>query len=209
MVPAMPGSKLKKKIEKRLKALNLPEKIKIVEKSGPKFAAILKKNVKKEKRKPCDDPKCLVGLTEKGGNCRTNEVVYELQCKVCKDIYYGETARNAHVRGIEHVEDSESQNAERQEKSVILKHCKEKHNGEKTNFSMKIIKSYQHDALGRQCAEAVQIKNIEASKRINDRQEYHQPGDVEVSYQKNENEEIKRRKNVTKNMKNNHKDQHE
>ena len=42
MVPAMPGSKLKKKIEERLKALNLPEKIKIVEKSGHKFSEVLK-----------------------------------------------------------------------------------------------------------------------------------------------------------------------
>ena len=46
MVPAMPGSKLKKKIEKRLEAIKLPEKVKIVEKADPKFAQILKNTQK-------------------------------------------------------------------------------------------------------------------------------------------------------------------
>ena len=45
--------------------------------------------------------------------------------------------------------------------------------------------------LARQCAESVWIKNIEPSKRINNKEEYHQPGDVEVSYNKNVNEKYK------------------
>ena len=77
MVPAMPGSKLKKKIEKRLSKVNLPEKVKVVEKPGQKFAQIMKKNVKKENRETCYDPKCLVGQNPKGGDCRRNEVLYE------------------------------------------------------------------------------------------------------------------------------------
>ena len=101
----------------------MPEKVKIVEKPGPKFAQILKANTKSEKRKACNDPRCLVEQNEKGGNSKTNEVTYELACQECKDIYYGETSRNTHARGIEHYEDSESKNTDRQEKSVMLRHC--------------------------------------------------------------------------------------
>ena len=114
------------------------------------------------------------------------------------DQYHGETARNGHTRGIEHVEDMESNNEERKEKSVLLRHINEKHSGEKVDFDMKVVRSYQHDALARQCAEAVWIKNVEPEKRINNKKEYHQPGDVEIRYKKNENEEVKMRKAKTK-----------
>ena len=60
---------------------------------------------------------------------------------------------------------------------------------------MKVLKSYQHDPLGRQCNEAVKIKNMDPDKLINSRKEYHQPGDVQVVYQKNENEFMTNRKN--------------
>ena len=66
---------------------------------------------------------------------------------------------------------------------------------------MTVIKSFQHDPLGRQCAEALRIKSIEPSKRINNRKEYHQPGDVEVSYEKNESEEMKKKKKMLKERK--------
>ena len=81
----MPGSKLKKKIEKRLHALNLPEKVKVVEKPGPKFAQILKAKTKTAKKEACKDPKCLVGQNEKGGNCRTNE--RDIKCPLCAESH--------------------------------------------------------------------------------------------------------------------------
>ena len=64
---------------------------------------------------------------------------------------------------------------------------REKHDGRKVdfkNFKMNVIKSFQHDPLRRQCAEAIWIKNIEPSKLINNKKEYHQPGDVQVRYEK-------------------------
>ena len=183
MVPSTPGSKLKKMIQKKLNNLELPEKVKVVEKSGQKFSQVMKRHSKQEKRETCGDPKCLIGNTEKGGDCRKNEIVYAIQCKECKDQYYGETARNGHTRGIEHVEDAESMNDEKREKSVLLRHINEKHEGKKVEFDMKVIRSYQHDPLARQCSEAVWIKSIEPNKRINNKQEYHQPGDVEIHYQ--------------------------
>ena len=86
----------------------------------------------------------------------------------------------------------ESNNEEERERSVLLRHITEKHDGKIVNFEMKVIRNYQHDPLGRQCAEAVWIKNIKPDQRINNKKEYHQPGDVEVLYEKTENEnEIK------------------
>ena len=193
MVPATPGSKLKKMIEERLKAMNLNEKVKIIEKPGERFIDRLKKSTKKDKREPCNDPKCLVGQTEKGGNCRTCEILYEMKCKECGDLYPGETARNGHTRGIEHLEEAESENAKTRDKSVMLRHMKEKHDGKFVEFEMKVLKSFQHNPLARQCAEAIRIKNTDPSKRINNKEEYHQPLDVEVHYKKNVNEKFKKK----------------
>ena len=135
--------------------------------------------------------------TEKGGNCRTNEIVYQITCKECQDTYTGETSRNGHIRGIEHANDAESNNADERERSVLLRHMREKHDGRKVNFDMKVIKSYQHNPLARQCAEAVWIRKVNPDKRINNKKEFHQPGEVEVSYEKSENMEMKRRKQIT------------
>ena len=174
MIPSTPGSKLKKLIEKRIKLLNLKEKIKIVEKPGQKFFQVMKAHSKKQKLPGCGDPRCLVGKT--GGNCKKNEILYLIECKECEDKYPGETSRNGHVRGIEHFEDSISKDPVRQEHSVLLRHINEKHSGRRVEFVMKIVKSFQHDPLRRQCAEAVWIKNIDPSKLINNKTEFHQPG---------------------------------
>ena len=127
-----------------------------------------------------------MGNTENGGNCRKNEIVYKIICKVCQDVYIGETARNGHSRGLEHTKDSTSNNKEEKERSVLLRHMQEKHEGNNVNFDMKVVASYQHNPLARQCAEAIHIKNIEPEKRINNKTEYHQPGEVEIRYEKNE-----------------------
>ena len=47
------------------------------------------------------------------------------------------------------------------------------------------------------------IKSIDSKKRINNKTEFHQPGDVEVHYKKNENEEVKKRKEAYKAKKDN------
>ena len=60
---------------------------------------------------------------------------------------------------------------------------------------MKIISTYPNNALERQCGEAVWIKEIDPAVRINNKQEYHQPGDVEVSYAKNDIINDKKKKN--------------
>ena len=49
---------------------------------------------------------------------------------------------------------------------------------------------------GRQCAEAVWIRKVDSSKRINNKNEFHQPGDVQVIHEKNESEEKKLKKKL-------------
>ena len=105
----------------------------------------------------------------KGGNCRTNEVVYQITCKECNDVYIGESSRNAHTRSKEHVEDLRRM----LEGSVLRKHELKKHGGKQVEFEMKVLCSFQHDPLARQCAEAHEINKIEPEKRINSKTEYH------------------------------------
>ena len=52
---------------------------------------------------------------------------------------------------------------------------------------MKPVASFQHDPLSRQCSVAIHIKSIDPKKHINNKKEYHQPGEVEIRYEKNIN----------------------
>ena len=45
----------------------------------------------------------------------------------------------------------------------------EKHDGRKLEFEKKMLKSFQHNPLARQCAEAIRIKNTDPNKRINNK----------------------------------------
>ena len=63
-------------------------------------------------------------------------IVYDITCKNCGDKYVGETSRNGHTRSTEHVKDSKSKNKQQREKSVILRHMNEKHDGNKVDFEM-------------------------------------------------------------------------
>ena len=58
MIPVTPHSKLKKKIEHRLKAIKTKEKVKVVEKPGKKFIEVLRNQTNKQKKVICEDPNC-------------------------------------------------------------------------------------------------------------------------------------------------------
>ena len=98
------------------------------------------------------------------GNCKSEEIVYEIVCQACKAKYFGESARNARSRSVEHVMKSQSTNEKVREKSFIFNHLAEHHpeslaknNMDETEcdentdsdakaikFSMKVLKSYQN-----------------------------------------------------------------
>ena len=49
---------------------------------------------------------CLIGM--KNGECGLKNVVYELECKLCKDKYIGQTARCVSKRMEEHYRDAKN-----------------------------------------------------------------------------------------------------
>ena len=57
----------------------------------------------------CGESDCIACNMErgKGGNCRRNNVNYEIECHLCpegnRQVYIGETSRNLYTRGKEHM----------------------------------------------------------------------------------------------------------
>ena len=80
------------------------------------------------------------------------------------------------------------------EDSVLMRHRREKHEGGEIPFEMKVVASFLHDPLARQCAEAIWIKKVDYDKRINNKTEFHQPRDIEVRHEKNVNEKLRRQR---------------
>ena len=117
-----------------------------------------------------------------------NEILYKLICKKCWMEYIGESSRNAHSRSYDHIKDSLAKtiqkDAEGRIKSVIVRHSIEEHDGEIVDFEMKVVKSHQNDPLARQNGEAILIREMDPSKKINSKQTWRQPEDVMIKIQK-------------------------
>ena len=86
-----------------------------------------------------------------------------------KDVYKGETAFNAYTRGGEHMSRLAARDLDN---SPLWRHCLEQHRGEEQTFLMSVTGTYRNDAMLRQIAEAVQINNLDTSRRMNDRAEW-------------------------------------
>ena len=116
-----------------------------------------------------------------------SDVVYKMMCTKCWAEYVGETNRNGLSRSTEHIRDSQSKNKDIREKSVILRHIKEAHDGDDSDvdFQMKIISSHMNNPLERQATEAYHIRNLDPETRINNKSEFHQPGDIIAEYNQN------------------------
>ena len=50
--------------------------------------------------------------------------------------------------------------AKKEERSVLWKHCNEKHNSEMQKFKMNVTSSYSNDAILRQISEGVRIDQV-------------------------------------------------
>ena len=90
-------------------------------------------------------------------------------------MYEGESARNAFSRGLEHCESLRNE----REDSPLWKHCQLAHNGEKQDFSMEVVGSFQ-SCLKRQINEAVRITSSQADFIMNSKTEFHQTPIVRV-----------------------------
>ena len=99
---------------------------------------------------------CLVCRTDGKGPCDRQSVTYEIKCTECNNIYVGETSRSAYTRGKEH----EKSLSNKEERSALWKHCKEKHNNEMQRFQMSVTGLYRNDAMLRQISEGVRIEKV-------------------------------------------------
>jgi hypothetical protein len=184
MIPATPGSVLKKQIEKEIEPIFKHFKIRVVERPGQKIIEVLQQKIGKAmNEKNCKNlSECLICNNELGGgDCRKNGIVYQILCKECSDQYIGETAANGFTRGGEHLKDYENKN----DNSVLQRHVNEKHEGsDDIEFRMKIMKTFKNDPLGRQCTESVLISEINPDKKINNKEEWNLPGNIGPEYVK-------------------------
>ena len=148
MIPATQNSVLKKEMEACIKDTNISTKIKVIERPGNKLVEEMKNNMKKHEQKVrCEDTnRCMICREEKGGDCRKNEVIYQISCVTCEKekkrrVYIGESHRNGISRSEEHMRDTKATKEEQIKKSVMLRHDMEEHSGEEAEYRMKVLKS--------------------------------------------------------------------
>ena len=166
-VPATPKSELARRFQEEVENSEL--KIKVVEKPGIKIKRILQRN-DTSKRRICGDGRCFVCTTTQDGNCRKTGITYAIRCNgdCGGSTYYGETNGNAYTRGLEHINDYEHERTN----SVMMKHCRKKHEGERQQFEMRVTDYVRKDPTKRQIMEAIRINREVEDKRINDRREW-------------------------------------
>ena len=139
-VPATPGSKLKRRYMREIKATDF--RIKVVEQSGTTLKAMLQRSDPFKQRR-CVNADCLLCRTDGMGSCRSTGVTYELVCQACKSKYVGETSRSAYTRGREHFHALER----REESSVMWKHCIDKHERNEVSFVMNVTGVFHDDEM--------------------------------------------------------------
>ena len=131
-VPSTPGSKLLKmlKITEEQNMIGQASRIKFIETSGRKFIDQLK--VRDPFQSNCKtEENCFICSNSPGAkptNCKVANVGYALICSTCRERkiekeYIGETCRNAHLRGNEHLKLLEKKS----EKSVLYKNIVNDH----------------------------------------------------------------------------------
>ena len=166
-IPATPDSELKKRYMKVIQASGVKDDV--AELPGTDLKQSLQKsNIDKNR---CGKQDCMVCAEGGDGKrCRVEGVTYEIRCSDCRDVYEGETGRNAYTRGIEHnsLLDSKSKN------SVLHTHTVTKHTNTPTppEYTMRVTGVYRGDATKRQVAEALKIENTPAHQLMNRRDEY-------------------------------------
>ena len=120
----------------------------------------------------CGKGDCFVCSSGGTGNCNTEGITYEVKCLGdCgeKDLYKGESARNAFTRGYKHITDLNRRNVSN---SPLWKHCRDTHGSVVQDFQMKVTGTYRNDAMLRQISEAVQIENTDPQRLMNTRAEW-------------------------------------
>ena len=127
----------------------------------------------------CEDAECIACKDERGrgGNCRRNNVNYEIECGLCPEgqrpVYIGETSRNLYTRAKEHLGGEQREGTEDNESCFVRKHMEENHRGEESQFRAKVTKS-NRDSMSRQVREGVMIRRSHR-EMMNSKSEWFQP----------------------------------
>ena len=98
--------------------------MKVIERAGKNIGQKLQKSYPFKKEK-CTVKDCFVCISDGKGNCRKENVNYEIECvrEGCDYVYIGETARNAYCRGKEHLRGITKRDSD----SVFVEHVSEYH----------------------------------------------------------------------------------
>ena len=178
MVPSTPRGELADMLRRVVQAeatYNKDMNFKIVESGGRTVKSLLQRS-NPTATAGCTSEDCIAcrgGDRGAGGNCRQNNVTYELECGTCqgedRSVYVGESSRNLYTRGVEHIRKYEGGKQD----SFLLKHQLEKHQGRPAVFTAKVTGTYK-DCLSRQVAEGVNIRRCDANL-MNTKSEWHQP----------------------------------
>ena len=117
--------------------------------------------------------------------------MYSIFCQECKDngkirVYDGETGRNGFTRGLEHKKTLRSKNDKTLLNAWMFTHAANEHNGKIPEYSMKLVKKFQHDPMGRQISEGILQRSRLKEESLNEKTEWRQPGDVKPSFDRDD-----------------------
>ena len=152
-------------------------RVPVVERAGKAMRSIAK--AEPLKKKGCNRADCFP-CTTGGGNCERNGSGYRITCERCLEAgksseYEGETGANGFTRGKEQANGLRLE----EENNALWKHCLIEHGGEKVDFSMEVLGSFQ-SAKARQVNEGVRIQRSKADCQMNSKSEFHQHPVVRV-----------------------------
>ena len=157
-IPFTPGSQLAKQLKEAEERSSADRKIRFrfVERAGTSLKSILQKSDPWAGGK-CESSDCFPCRGEKGGDCRRNNVTFQIVCEMCEGggvvaHYKGETSKNTYTRGLRHLDQLRTKSKD----SVLWAHCKEHHQSSEVTFRMEKTGSFS-DPLSRQIMEGVQI----------------------------------------------------
>ena len=181
-VPATPGSQLVKQLKEVEERSCTDRKIKFrfEERAGTSMKSILQKS-DPWAGGSCGDDMCFPCRGEKGGDCRRNNVTYQIVCEECEKVnvvahYKGETSKNTYTRGLKHLEQLKTKAKE----SVLWAHCREQHQCKVVAFRMEKTGTFS-DPLSRQIMEGVQI-NVFKGTTLNRQSAWRQPAVSKVRF---------------------------
>ena len=167
-IPTTPNGKLKKMYEEIIRRSGI--RMKVVERTGRKLRSQLQTS-NPFKEPECGREDCFVCRTFGQGNCNAEGITYKIDCSATecqKNRYKGESSHNAYTRGGEQM----TKLANKDPNSPLWRHCMEQHEGEVQTFLMSVTGTFKNDPMLRQVTEAVQINNMDANERMNDKAEW-------------------------------------